>query len=72
MASFEVSDEEDNEEALCGASECTIQILENPVITWIGCETCDKWYHSACIGLGNVSKAELEVINYTCVQCSKP
>ena len=42
----------------------------NAMINWVGCESCDLWFHSMCVGLGDRSERELEQIDYKCEVCS--
>lgn len=44
----------------------------SPGSNWIACEkeSCKaKWYHTNCVGLGNVDKETLDIIKWYCVSC---
>ena len=30
---------------VCSSTNCQINLGNNPVINWIGCESCDLWFH---------------------------
>jgi len=52
-------------ETPCSAPSCKINSIDNVVINWIGCESCDRWYHLVCVGLGDKSENEIRQLEYT-------
>eukprot|EP00941_MAST-03F_sp_MAST-3F-sp1_P003914 g3914.t1 len=48
---------------ICGATE------DNQELSWIACDGCDKWFHTVCVGLGDVEAST--VTEWLCFDCSK-
>ena len=63
-------DIDSDEETPCSAANCRISFLDNVVINWVSCESCDRWYHSVCIDLADKSESELSEMNYVCNKCN--
>ena len=59
-------DFDSDEETPCSVPNCWINSLDNVGINCISCESCDRWYHSVCIGLADKSESQLSGMNYVC------
>ena len=64
------NDGNSDEENVCSSTNCQINSGDNAVINWVDCESCDLWFYSVCVGLGDRSERELEQIDYKCEVCS--
>ena len=59
-----------DEETPWSAANCRINSLDNIVINWFSCESCNRWYHSVSIDLADKSESELSEMNYVCNKCN--
>ncbi|XP_046372172.2 lysine-specific demethylase 5A-like isoform X4 [Haliotis rufescens] len=60
----EDDDEEENDED-CSAVKCLKPVGEE--VNWVQCDSCEKWFHLLCVGLGKEEVSEDE--EYVCFQC---
>ena len=51
-----------DKETHSSAANCRVNSLDNFVINWVSCESCDRWY-SVCIDHADKSESELSEIN---------
>ncbi|CAN6222805.1 unnamed protein product, partial [Urochloa humidicola] len=58
-------DDEEHSETLCG----TCSGLYNSNEFWIGCDSCERWYHGKCVRI-TPAKAD-QIKQYKCPDCSK-
>ncbi|KAG8100243.1 hypothetical protein GUJ93_ZPchr0013g36536 [Zizania palustris] len=56
-------DEEHNDETFCGTCDGRYYSDE----FWIGCDTCDRWFHGECVRI-TPEKAE-HIMHYKCPEC---
>ena len=68
----EVSPEEETilPTEVCGELKCQKKIAENQ--TCLQCETCDKWFHSKCVGISKTEYifiGKTDKIPWICNQC---
>ena len=68
------SSTEEEEVAECAAKKCKIgEDKDHDEGTrrfkWLACDYCEAWFHAFCVNKGNLSKTEMEKIDYTCDQC---
>lgn len=51
-------------------SYCVCNAGEEPNSVWIGCDMCDEWFHPPCVGLGDMTKSQVEAYpRWTCDEC---
>ena len=44
----------ENVEEMCEAYPCNVSLCDQPVVKWVQCENCSKWFHLFCIGVDGV------------------
>ena len=49
---------------------CSDDVLCLGDINWVQCDSCEKWFHLLCIGLGEDEVSETE--DYVCFSCKHP
>ena len=53
--------------AACGKKDINV---EESFIEWIGCDSCDKWYHISCTDLPkNLDAKDRRAMKYDCKNC---
>ncbi|CAL5066303.1 unnamed protein product [Urochloa decumbens] len=60
-----LEDDEEHSETLCG----TCSGLYNSNEFWIGCDSCERWFHGKCVRI-TPAKAD-QIKQYKCPDCSK-
>lgn len=62
----DVEEDDDDDDEICAAPSCTKP--QGDEVGWVQCDTCEKWYHLACVGL-SPEKAEA-MDSYNCKTCT--
>lgn len=47
---------------------CSCKQPFNPIVTYVLCEKCSKWYHIECY---NIKQEEIEELTFFCIDCEK-
>ncbi len=61
------SGEDKMEDAVCSAGQCSRPT--STAVEWVQCDTCQLWYHLACVGLTSESVQFIEA--YYCFPCKQ-
>ena len=63
----------DSETLECAAFDCIVNdkyamrlVKSLAEVIWLGCKTCEEWYHVPCIGLKDKPMEETEIGEYIC------
>ena len=57
------------ENGLCDSDECKVGTFRGiKTVTWIGCDSCSRQYHLACVG---ATRKDTKKKHWYCAKCSE-
>lgn len=60
--------EKDEEDVSPTCPTCSVAVSEDPHAS-LECDSCDRWYHRACVGLDELSEEDIETLEWECEFC---
>ncbi|XP_057184276.1 uncharacterized protein LOC130550782 [Triplophysa rosa] len=60
--------DEANNCAMCSLAKPAGSV--RPVINWIQCDMCKRWYHECCLGMSKAKLTQARANMWNCVVCS--